>query len=557
MLIYSSFKLSLGDKAKEFLRDVLEGGNKKGERNYRRLSSSSSQKAEDSFNTEPKENSDAISDVSPSGPKLYPVSVLTMSTTPGSLTPLYDTPSSLSTLSIPPTPSSLDSGISISVNRQNDNVPKEKPQQLFSHSILSCPPMATNQKVMVTSPVPEITKETLLNAQSHPPLLSAKPVTPPVPPIANDRISVSPISIDGDAPDDNKMLSQDVDMISPVSASPVDSLTEYDVTKKPVESSTANSILFPTQFDPTLGLQGLLHSTETVTAPATVTAAPPLSDFVPVSPPEDQDPAISVVSPADIEVEEISGDESPEMVYLYSSDKGSSNKKETYKVKVEQLSSDDMEMSDDDNVDTVIEVNPASSVKSHPPAAPMPRHLPYMDCRPPPPLPPPIHPNHMFPHPVGMPPSLPFKPPPGAPPPPPPFFDPTVPPFHPPPHRLPPPGFHPYGGSPYHRPPMYPLPKGNSHKRSAVLGTKEFLDDMKREVMIHVCQQLRDVLLRDMRKKLVESSAFDSLDSFWERRERMVRKQFSVVFQYCMSVCSVGGCVYMLLCRVFIILGVL
>ena len=532
MFVYSNFKLSLGDKAKEFLRDVLEGGNKKGERNYRRLSSSSSQKAEDIFTTEPKENSDAISDVSPSGPKLYPVSVLTMSTTPGSLTPLYDTPSSFSTLSIPPTPSSLDSGISVSVSRQNDNVQKEKPQQLFSHSILSCPPMATNQKVVVTSPLLETTKETLLNAQSHPPLLLANPVTPPPPPIANDRISISPISIDGDVPDNNKMLPQDVDMIS----------------------STANSILFPTQFDPTLGLQGLLHSTETIIAPATATAAPPPSDFVPVSPPEDQDPAISVVSPAGIEVEEISGDESPEMVYLYSSDKGSSNKKETYKVKVEQLSSDDMEMSDDDNIDTVIEVNPASSVKSHPPAAPMPRHLPYIDCRPPPPLPPPIHPNHMFPHPAGMPPSLPFKPPPGAPPPPPPFFDPTVPPFHPPPHRLPPPGFHPYGGSPYHRPPMYPLPKANSHKRSAVLGTKEFLDDMKREVMIHVCQQLRDVLLRDMRKKLVESSAFDSLDSFWERRERMVRKQlllFSIVRLYVVWV-DVYTC-YCAMCLQFLV----
>lgn len=503
------------------MRDVLEGGNKKGDRIYRRLSSSSSQKADDIVTTDTKENSDAISDVSPSGPKLYPMSVLTMATTPTSLTPLYDTPSSFTSSSIPPTPSSLDSGISVAVSRQNDVAPKEKPKQLFSHSILSCLPVPANKKSIATSPLPSAAKtsnETTLHVQ--PPLQPAKAVTPPPAPVTNDRISVSPISVDGDAPNDNKGLTQDVDMVSPVSASPVDSLTEYDVTKKPLESTT-NSMLFPTQFDPTLGLQGLLHSTETVSG--AVAAAP--SDFVPVSPPEDEDPAISVVSPAGIEVEEISGDESPEMVYLYSNDK-SDAKKEAYKVKVEQLSSDDMEMSDeDDNVDTVIEVNPSSSVKPHLPA-PIPRHLPYMDCRPPPPpLPPPIHPNHMFPHPSGIPPSLPFKPPPAGPPPPPPFFDHAVPPFHPPPHRLPPPGFHPYGGSPYHHPPVFPLPKSSSHKKSS-LSTKEFLEDMKREVMIHVCQQLRNVLLRDMRKTLVESSAFDSLDSFWDRREKMVREIF-------------------------------
>ena len=54
-------------------------------------------------------------------------------------------------------------------------------------------------------------------------------------------------------------------------------------------------------------------------------------------------------------------------------------------------------------------------------------------------------------------------------------------------------------------------------------GGKESVEDVKKEVMMVVCQQLRDILLRDMRKSLVEISAFSSLDSFWERQEKMVR----------------------------------
>lgn len=533
----------IGDKAREFLRDVIEGSVKKMtgnavDHNIRRLSSTSSQKADDIVINDTKDIPDGISDGSPTsaGQKLYPLSVLNINA--GSVTPLYDTPSSMTNTSVPPTPSSLDSGLSLTMLKDNEVV--DKPKQLFSHSTLSCPPVPV--KKIVTSPLPvknsNITFAVAVKVDPPLPAFEDKaPPLPSAPPNDIDDISISPISVEGEVLDsggNNKGESlTSVDMVSPVSTSPVDSLLEYDATMT-AEESKKHTTPFPTQFDPTLGLQGLLHS-----AVSTTTATPAV-DLMPVSPPEYNDPAITVVSPppTGLEVEEISGDESPEMVYMYPSDRTNSQTesgtaKETYKVKVEQLSSDDMEMASDEE-NTVIEVNPASATKSQlSPVLPANHMLPYMDYHLPlpPPPPPPLSqpPNEMFPpHPAAMPPPLPFKPPP------PPYFDPNVPPFHPLPHhhhhhvdhhhvgpKLPP--FHPYDGGPY-QPPMYhhPPPKG-SLRRSSGLGGKELLEDIKREVMMVVCQQLREVLLRDMRKKLVETSAFASLDSFWERREKIVR----------------------------------
>ena len=527
----------------------------------RRLSSTSSQKADDVVN-DTKEAVDTISDSSPTsaGHKLYPLSVLNINA--GSVTPLYDTPSSVTnTSSVPPTPSSLDSGLSLTIPKQDDMV-VDKPNHLFSHSTLSCPPVPAINKKIVASPPPVNSHIVAAMAvKVDPPLPATEDKDPPLPsapPNDIDNISISPISMEGEAPDGGggskgeSHAAVDHDMVSPVSTSPVDSLTEYDATLRAEESKNPPT-LFPTQFDPTLGLKGLLHCTGSTTA-----ATAPSVDLMPVSPPEYNDPAITVVSPpaVSLEVEEISGDESPEMVYMYSSDRTETVAvKESYKVKVEELSSDDMEMASDEE-NTVIEVNPTSVAKQQSPPLPANHMMPYMDCRMPLPLPPPMPhpPNQMFPphHPAaGMPPPLPFKPPP------PPYFDPTaVPPFHhhpPTQHHhhqqhmgpKPPPPFHPYdGGSPY-RPPMYHPPSKDSMKRSSGLGGREFIEEMKREVMMVVCQQLRDVLLRDMRKNLVETSAFASLDSFWERREKMVRHLVTLI--------SIA-CLYYLLILMFAIL---
>ena len=70
-----------------------------------------------------------------------------------------------------------------------------------------------------------------------------------------------------------------LDIESPVSTSPAESLTKYDVTLKS-EDAIKSPTLFPTQFDPTLGLRGLLKYPQP-TAVATLTI-----DLMPVSPPE-------------------------------------------------------------------------------------------------------------------------------------------------------------------------------------------------------------------------------------------------------------------------------
>ena len=514
--------------------------------NIRRLSSTSSQKADDVVVNDTKETLETDGSPTSAGHKLYPLSVLNINA--GSVTPLYDTPLSVTnTSSVPPTPSSLDSGVALTMPKQDNMVVVDKSKHLFSHSTLSCPPVpAVNKQAGSSSPP----VNDIAAAKVDPPLPAIEEIPPPLPsgpPNDIDNISVSPISMEGEAPETDGGKGEShtgVDMVSPISTSPVDSLTEYDATLR-AEESKIPATLFPTQFDPTLGLKGLLHYTN-----STALAATQAIDLMPVSPPEYNDPAITVVSPPTInlEVEEISGDESPEMVYMYSSDRTDKAEtvtaKESYKVKVEELSSDDMEMASDEE-NTVIEVNPTSVAKQHTPPLPANHMMPYMECQMPPPLPPPMPhpPNQMFPphHPAaGMPPPLPFKPPP------PPYFDPAaVPPFHhhpaPQPHHhhmgpKPPHPFHPYdGGSPY-RPPMYHPQGKHSMKRSSGLGGKEFIEEMKREVMMVVCQQLRDVLLRDMRKNLVETSAFASLDSFWERREKMVSHLVTVVNMFVLLV---------------------
>ena len=68
-------------------------------------------------------------------------------------------------------------------------------------------------------------------------------------------------------------------MVSPVSKSPAESLTEYDATMK-AEDAVIIPTLFLTQFDPTLGLKGLLKY------PQPTAVATPAIDLMPVSPPE-------------------------------------------------------------------------------------------------------------------------------------------------------------------------------------------------------------------------------------------------------------------------------
>ena len=90
----------------------------------------------------------------------------------------------------------------------------------------------------------------------------------------------------------------------------------------------------------------------------------------------------------------------------------------------------------------------------------------------------------------------------------------------------------------------HPAPKG-SVKRYPGVGGKESVEDVKREVMMVVCQQLRDILVRDMRKSLVEIPAFSRLDSFWKRQKKMVRYLNCTVVLFC-TVWLVNGNGYLI-----------
>lgn len=285
-------------------------------------------------------------------------------------------------------------------------------------------------------------------------------------------------------------------------------------------------------FDPSLGLKTLLTNRA-----KGVEDKPPESPYIASSSPR---PAY------ELEVEEISGDESPVMVYFEP-------------LKVESISDDDadeggagntggggettgggddMEISpDNENENCVIEVNvetasfiPAAGpmMGPHPPHHHLPPHHPaFLPGFFPHPLPPPhmgafppFH-HHPFSHHMMLPPGPTHSPPP--PPnrqrdgsrrhydsPPGPFIK---------DHQVsrPPNG---YIGSRWH--------SSRSYSKSKVLrnfsSPKNKTEGISQDVLFKAMEQLRLILLNDVHKKIVESSAYPVLDSYWEKREKEVRK---------------------------------
>ena len=215
-------------------------------------------------------------------------------------------------------------------------------------------------------------------------------------------------------------------------------------------------------------------------------------------------PPFNVVSNAnfELEFEEISGDESPVMVY-------------NTLLQVEEISSDeghgsDMEISDEDaNPDNLIEFNVAASNKTFYPTPPIP----------PPPLPP-------------VPPSFP-------------------PPLPPPPNFFPEPsyqlseGYSDHKSSAVESTPSLPTAYYNGYPQDssyytlrsppAVNKTKfspakqwkvptAFTREERRSqnVLFYALEQLLRILVRDVEKKLVESAAYPVLDEFWEKKDKEV-----------------------------------
>ncbi len=393
-----------------------------------------------------KKDSDPFAVPSSVATKLYPFSSLHMlsaSTTPTEVT---SSPRTHLNSPFPMTPSSIDSGIS-----------------LKTHSTILSPDGRRKHSQTFSLPrMPNTPPPPLPPEEQAPPLppqdSTAPPPLPPLPPATGGSGTIENISSDEE---DNK-----IEALSPVS----------EIIQKDAFGN-------PHTFDPSLGLKSLLARK---------------MDGSNIS----QSPSGGLTSNYEIEVEEISGDESPVMVYFEP-------------LEVETISDDeiegggdDMEVCSDDESSNVIEVNVKASI--FPAQEPL--------------LPPP---RMMFPPPAffldPFPPHLPFLPPPSH------RHHPHIPLLGPPFRSQPPP-----------RPFLddhTPLANGYSRRRtnfapSRLLSKAKLFrslpsprnkkDGISQDVLFKALEQLRMIVLNDVQKKIVESSAYPVLDSHWEKRQKEV-----------------------------------
>ena len=487
--------------------------------------------------------------------KLYPFSSLTLSScTPSSLSEPSSTPIIFSPGLTNCTPSSIDSGISLRTNtiRSPQDPPKTKHPKTFQSPL---PPPTPN------TPPPPLPPE-----ENAPPLpLQEQEAPPPLPPLPPAPKQDSQDGIENISSDEEEgreeagakkgwilesKTQSGVNAISPVSLSPPNS-PRITASSLNTNVQPAN---FPLQinshFDPSLGLQTLLANRNTTSTNMAMDTSSSPSLYVAVSPGPTTTTGAANTSSYELEVEEISGDESPVMVYNSSFEP----------LKVESVSDDedanmdmggdDMEVcSDDENAqDSVIEVNVPPVIQQQQVFPPLiGGMIPHPPLPPPhfPPGPQPPPPHGFFPH-RPPPPGAPFPPPPSHPPPP------HGPDFMPPHLPLPPPPAHHCRDAIPPLPDMLPppppapfvkdFPSGNqlpngymAYSSSSRFSSnrarpnrnlpppKNKKESISQEVLSKALDQLRAILLNDVQKKLIESYAYPTLDSFWEKRAKEVR----------------------------------
>ena len=227
---------------------------------------------------------------------------------------------------------------------------------------------------------------------------------------------------------------------------------------------------------------------------------PRLDSLTGTKPYEASDLVVGVASNTryDIEVEEISGDESPVMVYStqLELEEISSDEEEG------QQGSDDMDISDEDmsQNESLIEVNIQPTTKTYP-CYPTPPAIP-------PPLPPiPLTYHHIPPGYYPKPPYLPSD-------------------IYPPPslhQHVYPTAMNGYPEDNYkYSFSSYPNTKFTPTKQWKVPSANNRKERQGQNVLYRALEQLSRILLKDLEKKLVESSAYPVLDGFWEKREDKV-----------------------------------
>ena len=424
-------------------------------------------------------------------------------TSDSGLSPVFTTPC---------TPMSIDSGISIKTHSTTSTTSILSPNEAKNRRSLS----------LMNAALPPLPPE-----ESAPPLppqdVEAPPPLPPLPPAPGEGDFLENISSDEES--SNNVRNK---LISPVSLSPPPS----------PHMPTGSTAVTSHTYDPSLSLQTLLtNRNNTEGGGGGMPKTPP---FAPTSP-----------RPAyELEVEEISGDESPVMVYFEplkvesisdDDDPVATTAGET----AGEAGGDDMDISDNENdQDNVIELNvktAATRVYMGGPGPMMgphlPPHMPHPHFHPGPffpphghPLPPfPIHPHH------------------------PPHFAPHM--MLPPEARSPP---HPHGRRRNYSRRRYDSPSSSISKDSQVsrppngyIGSvsrfrsltkskvlknfpfpKTKTEHVSQDVLFKAMEQLRLILLNDVHKKIVERSAYPVLDSHWEKREKEVSSEIVMMTSY-------------------------
>ena len=250
------------------------------------------------------------------------------------------------------------------------------------------------------------------------------------------------------------------------------------------------------------------------TTPGHTTSDPRLNLWKPIGVKTDSDKY-------EMDFEEISGDESPVMMYNVqleveeiSSDEGAglpdSNEGAGLPVNegAGQTGSEDMEISDEDvSHENLIELNvqPTTGSKYHFPPNNTPLTPPMI-------LPPPIPPVPMYPPPI---------PPPGYYPKPP--FPPSE--IFPPRPPAPTPTINGYKGTPSYKSPSFERNHFSPRKQWRVPAANNHKERCGQNVLYRVLEQLGNILFRDYERKVIGSAAYPVLDRFWEKRERERREE--------------------------------
>ena len=512
--------MGIGEKAKQYLREAFEGKNAK--HTFK----------PSSLTLPPFGMSDATLDTSPDldphprGEIKAPCSSLSSPHTPssGGVTPylklhspfLFPSSGPFSPAITSPsvkTPSSLDSGIGVGMEMKLEGASKVAGTQPPLMSVLlvrQATPSSATRSNNTANPSPRGSVSQLIgdNKRAQPNSLHKRSSCPQTKPgLLSEQYETISNSEDEAEPKSGMGTMEVTSKSSSLAAvlSPVSDISSEE--KSSAEEAKAESLNFTSQNESSSRFANTFKPVISTSSGYSLATFPthfdPLQALMTLKSVESQPTDVKVYQSS--LVEDISGDESPELVVM----------DEITPTQDGNVSGDDdMDLSDDESGanDNTIELGSANE-KAH--------------------LAPPISIMYPSPSPYPPPPTLmpPLPYPPGIPPPPPPGPMGFCPPMGFPPHG-PPPGPRPSSfpspampSMPYPpRWPTFPVPERKPQRRAE---RKLTLSSLKRDVCQKIMRQLKEVLMKDLHRKYIEKVGSDATDKNWERRHQGRREEMA------------------------------